>query len=165
MLIDYDALRRGYAEADETCEIAGVGPVPVATVRGMLADSFGAAIVTDGVDVYNVAHLGRSATAHQRTALEARGYRCEVPGCGSTTALRSTTSLTGTTRTERPSISSAGSAAATTSTRRTEAGGSPAHPANAPGTHQATHQVTHHLRAICSPIQPLPDQRCAIRAR
>ena len=47
----------------------------------MLEDAFLAAIVTDGVDVYNVAHLGRAATAHQRTALEARGYRCEVPGC------------------------------------------------------------------------------------
>ena len=87
MLVDYEALRRGHSEAGETCEIAGVGPVPVATVRGMLADSFGAAIVTDGVDVYTVAHLGRPATAHQRTALEARGYRCEVPDCGSTTAL------------------------------------------------------------------------------
>ena len=87
MLVDYEALRRGHAEADETCEIAGVGPVPVATVRGMLADSFGAAIVTDGVDVYTVAHLGRPASAHQRTALEARGYVCEVPDCGSTTAL------------------------------------------------------------------------------
>jgi hypothetical protein len=32
--------------------------------------------------VYTVAHAGRQVTAHQRTALEARGYRCEVPGCG-----------------------------------------------------------------------------------
>ncbi len=73
MLIDYEALRRGYAEADETCEIAGVGPVPVATVRGMLADSFGAAIVTDGVDVYTVAHLGT--IRHRPSAHRARGPR------------------------------------------------------------------------------------------
>jgi hypothetical protein len=52
-----------------------------------MGDAFGAAIVTDGVDVFTVAHLGRSATAFQRSALEARGYHCEVPGCGATTAL------------------------------------------------------------------------------
>ncbi|MGH9185640.1 MAG: DUF222 domain-containing protein [Acidimicrobiales bacterium] len=79
--IDYEALKRGYAQSHETCEIAGVGAVPVSTVRAMLTDAFLALIVTDGVDVYNVAHAGRQVTAHQRTALEARGYRCEIPGC------------------------------------------------------------------------------------
>jgi hypothetical protein len=87
VLVSYDALKRGLAEAGETCEIAGVGPVPVATVRSLMGDAFGAAIVTNGVDVFTVAHLGRSVTAYQRSALEARGYCCEVPGCGSTTAL------------------------------------------------------------------------------
>ena len=85
--IDYESLKRGLAEAEETCEIAGVGPVSVATVEELLGDAFGAAIVTNGVDVFTVTHLGRSVTEHQRTALEARGYQCEVPGCGSTTAL------------------------------------------------------------------------------
>lgn len=47
----------------------------------------GAAIVADGVDVATVAHLGRSPSAHQRSALEARGYACEVPGCGATFGL------------------------------------------------------------------------------
>jgi hypothetical protein len=80
-LVSHEALVRGRVVDGETCELAGVGPVPVPTVRAMLGDAFLAALVTDGVDVYNVAHLGRQATAHQRTALEARGYRCEVPGC------------------------------------------------------------------------------------
>jgi hypothetical protein len=80
-LISHDALVRGSVEPGETCELAGIGPVPVSVIDDMLEDAFLAAIVTDGVDVYNVAHLGRAATAHQRTALEARGYRCEVPGC------------------------------------------------------------------------------------
>jgi hypothetical protein len=132
VLVDYQALRRGHTEPGETCEIAGVGPVPVATVRGLLGDSFGAAIVTDGVDVYTVAHLGRSATAHQRTALEARGYCCEVPAVGPPPPWRSTTSPTGTTRTAPASTSSPGSAAPTTWPRRTRDGTSPAHPANAP---------------------------------
>ncbi len=87
VLIDHEALKRGWAEADERCEIAGVGPVPVATARSLMADAFGAAVVTNGVDVFSVAHLGRSVTAHQRSALEARGYRCEVPGCGATRGL------------------------------------------------------------------------------
>jgi hypothetical protein len=85
--ISHNALVRGHAEAGETCEIAGVGPVPVDTVKAMMEDAFLAAVVTDGIDVYNVAHLGRKPTAHQRTALEARGKQCEVAGCGSTMSL------------------------------------------------------------------------------
>src|SRR5205814_9143890 len=85
--ISHDALVRGHTEAGETCEVAGVGSVPVDTVKAMMEDAFLAAVVTDGVDVYNVAHLGRKPTAHQRTALEARGKQCEVPGCGSTMSL------------------------------------------------------------------------------
>ncbi|MEY2451521.1 MAG: hypothetical protein QOD92_1095 [Acidimicrobiaceae bacterium] len=85
--ISHDALVRGHTEAGETCEIAGVGPVPVDTVKAMMEDAFLAAVVTDGIDVYNVAHLGRKPTAHQRTALEARGKECEVVGCGSAMSL------------------------------------------------------------------------------
>jgi hypothetical protein len=80
-LIDHTAYVRGHTVAGETCEIVGVGPVPVATVKAMMADAFLAAVVTDGVDVYNVAHLGRTVTAHQRTALEARDPECVINGC------------------------------------------------------------------------------------
>ena len=34
-LIDHTALIRGHTEPGEKCEIAGVGPVPVATVKAM----------------------------------------------------------------------------------------------------------------------------------
>lgn len=51
-LIDHRALCRGHVEGTETCEIAGVGPVPVSTVHAMMADAFLAAVVTDGTDVY-----------------------------------------------------------------------------------------------------------------
>jgi hypothetical protein len=81
VLISDTALQRGHSEPGETSEIAGVGPVAVATVRAMMADSFLAAVVTDGVDVYNVAHLGRTVTAHQRTALEVRDRECVIDGC------------------------------------------------------------------------------------
>jgi hypothetical protein len=79
--IDHTALTRGHVEPGEICEIAGVGPVPVATVKAMMSDAFIAAVVTKGEAVANVAHLGRKVTAKQRTALEWRGLRCAVAGC------------------------------------------------------------------------------------
>src|SRR5437763_4776840 len=71
---DVAALRRGHVQGDEVCDIAGVGPVPVSVIRDVLetGDPFVAAVLTDGVDVISVAHLGRKPTAHQLTALEWR---------------------------------------------------------------------------------------------
>lgn len=80
-VIDVPALNRGRVEGDETCVIAGVGPVSVSAVRSLLSDAFLAVVFKDGVDVLNVTHPGRQVTATQRTALEARGCRCER--CGS----------------------------------------------------------------------------------
>ena len=83
-LVDLAALNRGHTVDGETATIAGVGPVSVSAIRAMLADAFVSVVITDGVDIVNVTHLGRQVTAHQRTALEARGYRCEIDGCGAT---------------------------------------------------------------------------------
>jgi hypothetical protein len=83
-LIDVPALNRGRVEGDETCEIVGVGPVSVSAVRALLSDAFLALVFRDGEDVQNVTHLGRQVTARQRTAMEARGCRCEREGCGGT---------------------------------------------------------------------------------
>jgi hypothetical protein len=80
-IIDHTALVRGHTEPGEKCEIAGVGPVPVATVKAMMTDAFLAAVVTDGDDVHTVAHLGRAVTAHQRTALYTRDTECVIAGC------------------------------------------------------------------------------------
>jgi hypothetical protein len=80
-LIDLAALRRRAAEADETCEIVGVGPVPVSEVAGLLDDAFFAAVLTEGTDIRRVVHLGRQATALQRTALWVRDRACVH--CGS----------------------------------------------------------------------------------
>jgi hypothetical protein len=38
--VDASALRRGHVEGAETCEIPGVGPVPVATATRLLSDAF-----------------------------------------------------------------------------------------------------------------------------
>lgn len=79
--VDHAALVRGTTEPGETCEIAGIGPIPVATARALANDSFLCAIVNDGVEVKTVAHLGRTIPAHLRTALLARDTACVVPGC------------------------------------------------------------------------------------
>jgi hypothetical protein len=79
--VDASALRRGYVEDGEVCEIPGVGPVPVSTVRAMLSDAFVKLLVTDGVDVLTVCHVGRGVPAHVRSALEERDPTCVVPGC------------------------------------------------------------------------------------
>ncbi len=80
--VDVAALNRGRVLDGERCEIAGVGPVSLTALRSLLADAHLALVISDGVDVRNVTHLGRQVTAHQRTALEARGGACEF--CGST---------------------------------------------------------------------------------
>ncbi|CAN5253186.1 hypothetical protein BH23ACT9_BH23ACT9_22560 [soil metagenome] len=78
--VDAAALARGHVDGDETCDIAGIGRVSLSAVRALIPDAHIAYVITNGRDV-SVAHLGRQVTAHQRTALEARGYECEVPGC------------------------------------------------------------------------------------
>jgi hypothetical protein len=55
--------------------------VDVDHVRSLFGDAFVVALIHDGQDVRRVVHLGRQVTAHQRSALEARGQVCEVPGC------------------------------------------------------------------------------------
>jgi hypothetical protein len=79
--VDASALRRGHVENGEVCEIPGVGPVPVSTVRGLLSEAFLKILVTDGVDVQTVCHVGRAVSAHVRSAIEERDPTCVVPGC------------------------------------------------------------------------------------
>ncbi|HLJ07026.1 MAG TPA: HNH endonuclease signature motif containing protein, partial [Acidimicrobiia bacterium] len=75
------AYLRGYAKSGQVCEIAGFGPVPVATVRRQLPGSFVKIVVKKGVDVVNVCHAGRSVPVHLQTALDERDPACVVPGC------------------------------------------------------------------------------------
>lgn len=82
VVVDHQVLRRGSVAEGETCEIAGVGPVPAATARELAVDALVAALITDGVDIKNVTGTGRTIPARVRTALKARGMRCAVPGCG-----------------------------------------------------------------------------------
>src|SRR5690606_29874203 len=78
--VDASALRRGVVEPGEVCDIPGVGPVPVSTARELLGEAALAVVITTGVDIANVTHLRRRTTAHQRTALEFWGIRCDHKG-------------------------------------------------------------------------------------
>jgi hypothetical protein len=85
--VDLDALRRGSIGPGEICEIPGVGPVPVETARELMGDAITRLVITNGVDVTTVCHLGRSIPAHLRTALEDRDPTCVVPGCDTASGL------------------------------------------------------------------------------
>ncbi|QYG91368.1 hypothetical protein HC251_02230 [Iamia sp. SCSIO 61187] len=87
VMIDFDALRRGFAEEEETCEITGLGPIPVALARHMMDDALLRLVVT-GTDVTVVSSQRRYVPADLRAAIWARdGGTCVVPGCHATRGL------------------------------------------------------------------------------
>jgi hypothetical protein len=81
-LVNLESLRRGDVGAGETCEIAGVGPVPVDVARDLFGDALLRIVVRDGVDIRTVVHAGRVANALQETAalVRDRGH-CIRPSC------------------------------------------------------------------------------------
>ncbi|MBA3630885.1 MAG: HNH endonuclease, partial [Actinobacteria bacterium] len=81
VVVDHGALIRGATEPGESCEIPGIGPVPVATARALAADAYLSALVTDGSDIKAVCHLGRNIPSRLRTAISMRDRTCVVPGC------------------------------------------------------------------------------------
>jgi hypothetical protein len=82
--VDLAALQRGEVLDDEYCEITGLGPIPVATARALLGDSILKLVITKGVDVLNVTHLGRGPNTAQRIALLWSSPGCTVEGCART---------------------------------------------------------------------------------
>jgi hypothetical protein len=81
---DAEALQRGAVAGGEVCEITGVGPIPVRTARELLGDAILKLVITKGVDVANVVHLGRGPTAAQRVALIWQQPKCSNIACSST---------------------------------------------------------------------------------
>ena len=79
--VDQSALLRGHAVDDELCDITGVGPVPVATVRELWPDAVVKMLITKGADVVNVTHLGRKATEALATAMQFTSPCCTNIGC------------------------------------------------------------------------------------
>lgn len=78
VVVDYDALVRGHTVTGETCEIPGVGPIPVSVARYMSEDAILKVLITKGVDVVTVAHAGYTIPAHLRSALDVRPHRFEA---------------------------------------------------------------------------------------
>jgi hypothetical protein len=85
--VDLDALRRGTIIGGEICEIPGVGPVSVETARDLMGDALVDLVITNGVDVASVCHLGRSIPTALRKAVVERDRTCVVPGCDATRGL------------------------------------------------------------------------------
>ncbi len=79
--VDHTAFTRGTTQADEVCEIAGVGPIPVMVARRLADDAILKALIHDGTDVLAVSHLGRTIPARVRTAVEALSPECAIQGC------------------------------------------------------------------------------------
>jgi hypothetical protein len=79
--VDWEALVRGDVADGELCEITGLGPIPATTARELLGDAILKLVITKGVDVLHVTHLGRGPTAAQRAALLWSSPGCSVEGC------------------------------------------------------------------------------------
>jgi hypothetical protein len=79
--VDWEALVRGDVHDGELCEITGLGPIPATTARELLGDAILKLVITKGVDVLHVTHLGRGPTAAQRVALLWSSPGCSVEGC------------------------------------------------------------------------------------
>lgn len=78
---DLPALQRGHLQSGEVCEIPGLGPISVAAARAALGDSILKLVITRGVDVLNVTHLGRGANTAQKVALLWMQPECSRLGC------------------------------------------------------------------------------------
>lgn len=82
MRVDQAALLRGWIEGDETCDIAGVGPVSVETLRDLWPEAVVKLVITSGTDVRNVTHLGRRATDALEAAMQwTSGGSCTNETC------------------------------------------------------------------------------------
>jgi hypothetical protein len=79
--VDHAALLRGHTVPGETCEIPGIGPIPVAVAQALAADSILSVLLSEGADIKVVGHLGRTIPAGLRRALEERDPVCVIPGC------------------------------------------------------------------------------------
>jgi hypothetical protein len=79
--VDIEALVRGHQTGDETCEIAGLGPISVDAAREILGASILKLVITKGVDVVNVTHLGRGPNTAQKIALLWQSVACSRLDC------------------------------------------------------------------------------------
>ncbi len=86
--VDVAVLRRGRTTPAETCELEGVGPVPVSVIDRLAdQDPIVDLVLTRGREVTHVAHLGRSGDTFLKAAIEWRDPHCRIDGCHASTGL------------------------------------------------------------------------------
>ena len=80
-VVDYQTLMSDPGEGG-TCEVAGLGPVPVATIHEWEGDRYLRLLVRDGIDIRTVTRTTRFIDQRQRAALLARqGLTCCIQDC------------------------------------------------------------------------------------
>ena len=63
------------------CEIAGLGPIPVSTARELFGDAILKLVITKGVDVANVTHLGRKPPSPNKSRCGGATRSAPANGC------------------------------------------------------------------------------------
>ncbi len=81
--VDLEVLRRGAVVGEETCEIAGLGPVPVSVARRLVGESVLYLVLSNGSAVGTTVNLKRGPNTAQRVALLATQPDCGITGCAS----------------------------------------------------------------------------------
>ena len=87
VVVDRNALLRGYAEGGEVCHIIGGGPIPVEVAKQLAADAFLQGVLFDGTDILAIKRFGRNYPVALMAALNLgdpptfTGRRCRR--CGS----------------------------------------------------------------------------------
>ena len=87
VLVSLPALLSGRTRPGETCEIPGVGPVPVAHAREVLSHGLLQLVITDGVDIQTVVSPTRHVPTPLKIAIAVRDRTCKVRGCDRTLGL------------------------------------------------------------------------------
>ncbi len=89
ILVDKDAVERGYVKPGEKCEMADGKPIPMGAVDDALCDPDTKVqeVVFNETDVTSIVTYSRYIPARLRDALSARGMCCSTPGCGRTKGL------------------------------------------------------------------------------
>jgi hypothetical protein len=136
---DATALERGHIIAGETCEIDGLGPIPVTTARQLLRDARVTLLVRDETD--HISHVSSVTRPCPRSC--AAGSRPPTPPAAARVATTPATSSSTTSRTTPTAASSTSttpgaSAPPATTSRPTAAGRSSAHPGAGTSSHPIT---------------------------
>jgi hypothetical protein len=81
LFADEAPIARGYVRQGERCEIPGIGPIPVAVARTMLADATVRTITGAGAELDDIDSGSRYIPADLRRWLDATYPTCGVEGC------------------------------------------------------------------------------------